>query len=76
MTPEELVRLCNESPVLTLRLPPPLSEGYTRQMFGNRGPRGEIVCGVPDSHQVVRFKSANVLRWIKHNWGEVKEAKP
>jgi hypothetical protein len=45
----------------------PLGNGYTRRLCGRRGPRGEILCGRAGSHQVVSFKSSDVLRFVRKN---------
>jgi hypothetical protein len=65
MTPEDLAIQCRESEYVILALPPPLGRGYTRRLCGQRGPRGEILCGVEGSHQTVRFLSSAVLKFLK-----------
>jgi len=64
MTIEELREACNVGRYVVLLMPPPNSNGYTRRLFGMRGPRGEVLCGRPDGHQMVRFLSAAVLRHL------------
>lgn len=65
MTLDELERLAKDGgPHIVLHLPQPNSRGYTRRLAGRHGPRGEIVCG-NDKGQVVRFLSADVLRFVK-----------
>jgi len=64
MTIEELREACSLGKYVILHLPPPNSNGYTRRLCGKRGPRGEILCGRPESGQTVRFLSAAVLRHL------------
>ena len=64
MEVEELHKLCGEGDYVLLLLPPPNSGGSTRRLCGNRGPRGEVLCGTPERGQTVRFLSKDVLRHL------------
>jgi len=65
MTLSELRSVCadNEGDFVSLFLPPPNGNGYTRRLAGKKGPLGEIVCGTQRG-QVVRFSTKAVLRFL------------
>lgn len=64
MAPDELRAACAGHEYVTLHLPPPNSQGYSRRLCGKRGPRGEIMCGTSERGQVVKFLSKAVLRHL------------
>ena len=64
MTIDDLRQLCEADEFVRLRLPAPNGEGRTRRLCGRYGPRGEIISGRPHSHQMVKFLSADVLRYL------------
>ena len=70
MTPNEIRAACAGSEYITLHLPPPNSQGYTRRLFDSYGPRGEVLCGTPERGQTVRFQSAAMLRCLDRYFPE------
>jgi hypothetical protein len=66
MTIQELLEMCDDGEYIMLHMSAPLSQGYTRRLCGRHGPCGEVICGTPE-HQVVRFRSADVIRFIEEH---------
>ena len=64
MTDDKLRQACEADDYVKLRLPAPNGEGRTRRLCGRFGPRGEIISGRPHEYQLVKFRSADVLRYL------------
>jgi hypothetical protein len=64
VTIDELRAACREGDYVSLLLPPPNGQGYTRRLCGRVGPRGEIIGGRPERGQTVRFRSDEVLKYL------------